>query len=379
MSINRNNYETYFIDYLDGVLSPDQVSELLLFLDEHPDLKEELSDLDTAPLMEGENIQYPDKQHLKKNPILSVGPIHELNYQEYLIGSVEGDLSARENRLLERFVLRNPQVAGEWEQFKRTRLVPDPAVIFPGKSRLKRHTLWSTYQKPLYYISGAAAGLLVLLLVIQPFRKEEPAVVQQIPGTPIPMTDTVRLPAKHPEVTYTASVFSERSPDLQAPVVPSEDTHDNENQVDVPISPIVPLHQGVRYQLVTTSVKPVRQLVSNERNLYSQTLPYLTASDKYTLSPSMGTRSKSYDTFGELALGKVKELFSGKSPGKKRLPDINLWTLADIGVAGINQMTDSELHIQRIRNEEGRVISYALVNEKREITRTRTKDIPLSQ
>ena len=46
MKINRNNYEMYFIDYLDGVLSPDLVSELLLFLDENPDLKEELSDLD---------------------------------------------------------------------------------------------------------------------------------------------------------------------------------------------------------------------------------------------------------------------------------------------------------------------------------------------
>jgi len=379
MSINRNNYETYFIDYLDGVLSSDQVSELLLFLDENPDLKEELSDLETVPLIAGETIPYPDKQHLKRKPILSVGPINELNYQEYLIGSEEGDLSATERRLLERFVLRNPHVVMEWEQFKLTRLVPDPAVIFPWKSKLKQHTLWSSYKKPLYYISGAAAGLLVLLLVIQPFRKEDPAVVEQILNTPGPMTDTLRLPAKQPEVTYAASVNIEPPSDLQVPVVPPDETSDAENKVDVPISPIPPIHEGVRYQLVSTSFKPARQLISDERNLYSQALPYLTASDKYTLSPSPGTHSKPYETFGELALGKVKDIFSGKSPSKKGLPDINLWTLADIGVAGINQLTDSELHIQRIRNEEGRVISYALVNEKREIARSRTKDIPLSQ
>ncbi len=379
MSINRNNYETYFIDYLDGKLSPDLVSELLLFLDENPDLKEELSDLDTVPLIAGGNIQYPDKQRLKRDPILSVGPINELNYQEYLIGSVEGDLSVTESRLLERFVLRNTQVAGEWEQFKRTVLVADPAVVFPEKSRLKKHTLWSSYKKPLYYLSGAAAALLVVLLVMQPFHKNEPVLVEQIPDTPGPMTDTAQHSVRQPEVTYAASVSSEPPSVPQVPIKPTDETRETENRADIPISSIPTIHKGVRYQLVSTSVKPARQLISDERNLYSQALPYLTASDKYTLSPSQGTRSKPYGTFSELAMGKVKEIFSGKSPSKKRLPDINLWTLADIGVAGINQLTDSELHIQRIRNEEGRVISYALINEKRELARTRTKDFPQSQ
>lgn len=374
MNINRNNYESYFIDYLDGVLSPDQISELLLFFSENPDLYEEFIDLDTVPLIASENVQYPDKQHLKKKSILSVGPINELNYQEYLIGSVEGDLTMTESRLLERFVLRNPQVAEEWEQFKLTMLMPDPKIIYPWKSRLKRHTLWSSYKKPLYYISGAAAGLLVLLMVIQPFRKNEPAVVEQQFNTPEQMTDTLQLPVKQPEMIYTASVFSEPPADLQAHVPQSEEAIGTENPVDVPISPITPIHAGVRYQLVNASFNPSRQLVSDERNLYSQILPYLTASDKYTLSPPLDSRKKPYDTFGELALGKIKEIFSGKSGSKKGLPDINLWTLADIGVAGINQLTDSELHIQRIKNEEGRVISYALVNEKKEIARTRTKN-----
>ena len=144
--------------------------------------------------------------------------------------------------------------------------------------------------------------------------------------------------------------------------------------MNTPISPITPVHKGIHYQLINTSFQPARQLKSNERNLYSQVLPYLTASDQYTLSPSLKGKNKSYDSFGELALNKVKEIFSGKSGDDKRIPDINLWTLADIGVAGINQLTDSELHIQRIKNEEGRIISYALVNEKQEIARTRTKN-----
>jgi hypothetical protein len=41
MSINRNNYETYLIDYLDGTLHPNEVAEVLLFLEQHADIKQE--------------------------------------------------------------------------------------------------------------------------------------------------------------------------------------------------------------------------------------------------------------------------------------------------------------------------------------------------
>jgi hypothetical protein len=379
MNINRNNYETFFIDYLDGVLSADQVSELLQFLDENPDLKEELSDIESIPVVTEEIFEYPDKQILKKRPVLSVGPINELNYQEYLIGSVEGDLSVAESRLLERFVLRNPEIARDWEQYKLTRLVPDPKVVYPGKSHLKKYPFSASYKKPLYYVSGAAACLLALLLVIKPFQKKVPEVAEQRINTHQQMPDSMQLPVKQPEVYHKASVFSEPAANRQTPVTLSEEAIGTEHPADVPISPITPLHAGVRYQLVSTSNLPARELVSDERNLYSQVLPYLTSSDNYTLSPSSIGRERSYDSFGEMALNKVKDIFSGKSGTKKRLPDINLWTLADIGVAGINQLTDSELHIQRIKNEEGRVISYALVNDKKEIARTRTKNNSLGQ
>ena len=44
MLININNYEIYFMDYLDGNLNPDQESELMAFLSLHPDKKQELEE-----------------------------------------------------------------------------------------------------------------------------------------------------------------------------------------------------------------------------------------------------------------------------------------------------------------------------------------------
>ena len=45
MRIDRSNYEIWFIDWLDGNLNSNQVEKLKLFLNENPDLEEELAGL----------------------------------------------------------------------------------------------------------------------------------------------------------------------------------------------------------------------------------------------------------------------------------------------------------------------------------------------
>ena len=43
MKINRNNYEVFFMDYLDGNLDESVVNDFIEFLQKNPDLKEELA------------------------------------------------------------------------------------------------------------------------------------------------------------------------------------------------------------------------------------------------------------------------------------------------------------------------------------------------
>ena len=50
MDINRQNFETYFIDYLDGRLDPGQVAELLSFLEKNPDLERELKEFENIQI-----------------------------------------------------------------------------------------------------------------------------------------------------------------------------------------------------------------------------------------------------------------------------------------------------------------------------------------
>ena len=51
MQIDRSNYEIWFTDWLDGNLNSLQVEQLKLFLDQNPDLREELNDQTTMNLV----------------------------------------------------------------------------------------------------------------------------------------------------------------------------------------------------------------------------------------------------------------------------------------------------------------------------------------
>ena len=48
MNIGRDNYESYFMDYLDGKLDTVQVEVLMSFLEFNPDLKQELEGLENV-------------------------------------------------------------------------------------------------------------------------------------------------------------------------------------------------------------------------------------------------------------------------------------------------------------------------------------------
>ena len=65
IDINRNNYEEYFLDFLEGNLSPSENDLLMSFLNSNPDLKEELELLNELPEIRIEET-FLEKSTLKK-------------------------------------------------------------------------------------------------------------------------------------------------------------------------------------------------------------------------------------------------------------------------------------------------------------------------
>ena len=134
MKINRNNYELFFIDYLDGKLSHSDELELMAFLAVNPDLEEELN-LVKGIKIEPEEITYFDKKNLKKDDLYE---IPSERFDELCIGKIEGTLSQEEELFLAQYLELNPEKVKELQLFEMTILKADTSVQFENKDFLKR-------------------------------------------------------------------------------------------------------------------------------------------------------------------------------------------------------------------------------------------------
>ena len=66
MDINRENYESWFLDYVEGSLSAGQISQVHQFIEQNPDLERELLSWQETVIQPDLTMVYHDKEDLKK-------------------------------------------------------------------------------------------------------------------------------------------------------------------------------------------------------------------------------------------------------------------------------------------------------------------------
>ena len=162
MNINRNNYETFIIDYFDGNLKPDKVSELMGFLEKNPDIKEEFSGYEIVEFAPDDEIKFGEKIKLKKEIVYDVNKINETNYEDYFIAKLENDLTENETADLENFLITNPHLNSQYQLFLKTKLQANKNIIFENKSSLKKYVFTVSTRKILYYSVSIAASILIV-------------------------------------------------------------------------------------------------------------------------------------------------------------------------------------------------------------------------
>jgi len=163
--INRNNYEIWMIDYLDGNLDNDMEYTLFCFLEKNPDLRTEL-DLVENVVLTPEKISFNKKHLLLK----STNPHIEMPESDYLlIKQMEEGLSLIEKNRLQELEKIYPAMKNDFSNYKLTKLQPKH-ILFPQKSSLLRKNIkpyiWSA-------ISSVAAAVILLLFVLKPFENSE--------------------------------------------------------------------------------------------------------------------------------------------------------------------------------------------------------------
>lgn len=166
-TITHENYEAFYLDYLEGNLSEDVRLLFLDFLANNPDLQ--LTD-DSIPVIETTEITI-DKDF--KTTLYQINTayasINHSNYSVFLLAAIENELTPEKTAELNAFLAQNHFAQKEFEQLKMTKLSPDFSQKFPAKQTLKK-----AVSKPLWpiYSALAAACLLAFFIVTQLLSSE---------------------------------------------------------------------------------------------------------------------------------------------------------------------------------------------------------------
>jgi len=352
--INRTNYEVFVISYLDGTLNPVETAELLLFLEQNPDLKEEVSGIGSLIMNPDHEIQYEYKELLKQPADVNAVNLSVSNYQHYFIAASEGDLSPRGLNAVKSFIGKHPELGKEYELFEAARLVADRAISFPNPGQLKKPVL--TGIRKLIYMGAAAASILILVtlyLRVEPQRtdsiaekiggkevseKQLPDEKNKPPVNPVKKTSTAKTPEKENAAAKTVKTSVGKKED-QSPAPPARNPEEINRIPSHQILNITPepfdgnsrnFYSGL-FEDITKSQEPMLARLEQE----STELP-----ENSSLSSKTGRRVNTLLRNGAQIASQVNQSFSG-------------WMLADIGIEGINALTDNDLKLERIANPDG--------------------------
>ena len=130
--ITRDNYESFFIDYIEGNLPDNMIDKFLDFLNQNPDLKEELHLFEEVSLPE-EQVLFQEKQLLHKSAADEMSRLENI-----AIAYLEGDWDTDENNTIESYLFTNPEFKREYDLFAKTQLKPDFGIKYQDKRKLYR-------------------------------------------------------------------------------------------------------------------------------------------------------------------------------------------------------------------------------------------------
>lgn len=341
MTINRNNFEAYLLDYLEGNLDPLLTADLMVFLAENPEFENYIPDYDTR-------ISLSDTQsyHHKGKLIRDFTDLPEVtagNFDEFCIAACEGLLVESDLTRLSDYIGLHPEKQRDLDLYRKITLQPDLTVRYPGKNELKKKQ-GSTNLRYLYYALGIAASVaLLFLLVIR--RPAGTVYTETAPVNSGKMKNAVQLPDVLPLPDETIQFESETSAGelLQMPEISKNpETAPVEETRESPALPALAKLEPVLDLKVFTSVQPP---------------PVMDHLAKTAVAYKNPVQNRIYtgNTFADTRIG---SLFNR----------IDFWKTAETAISGFNYLTESNISVDRITDDSGNLTSLLIQSDSYTIT-----------
>ena len=263
--ITRENYEIYFMDYMDGNLSARERAEVEAFLLVHPDLRELLDGMNEVWLEVPVEV-FDKKEEIKRK-------VREREIEYYAIATAEGVITGEEQTWVDGNVDKDV-FEREVEMYAKVKVKPDPICRFEGKVGVYRKSGAVLFVKR--YAAIAAVVALGGVVAIYSTRKEEFS-MEDLPMTVV-KTETILLP--EPEAIVEPKIervqFMKREVEAGETVVVVErvippDAIELKKQLKVPVEIMAPQpneiltspYEGLQFRISGKEQRePVFQLIT---------------------------------------------------------------------------------------------------------------------
>jgi hypothetical protein len=354
MEINRENYEAYLLDQLEGKLSIELQLQLRDFLAMNPDCTTEFEDefLWTLPQ---DDIQFPDKRSLKKEiPDGDARPANH-NFDLFCIARMEGDLSDNQVREHDLMMQENPDLQISWHSWQKTRLNVDP-VPYPGKDRLKRKVPGSRSILWVTLISSAAAIALVAVILT---HRQPPAYrygTNKEIRLPLIQENGTFIPVPPPLENLQGRLSLLNGKTLPSPASSPRQVQESLEEVQEPDM------AGMADKQAALQADPIRMVLAANsiaapvaRGEYDRIKPF-----RIPDSPVHMNRI----TLSRLADMNLQEMVEEYAEKK----NFSIWTIAGAGIRGINRITGSDMELMAAKDNEGDVTGFQFKSKLLNIT-----------
>ena len=351
MKPDRSNYEIWFIDWLDGKLTRPEEELLIAFLNENPDLKDELKDLELVTLSSPES-DFRNKEVLFR----SAGDISDSQFDYLCISNLENDITPGQKAELDEMISIDEQRRKRFDQYQKIRLRP-AAEVFRRKSSAKKLTIAQRYTRMAFIgLSAAAAILLLVISVFSARRVKDPlenSIVQNV------TIDTIYLQPQSPALRI-GETISVASPKVTSVVATAEKisigditlqkTADSVNN-QVLVSAV---NEPERYEppamLAVVSPSEMALLNNEDSRLIKTYRP------KYVPDFIEDNRSN-VDRF-------VARFFHKQIMRDTIMPErpVERFELASAGITGINKLLGWEMALHKNTDDKGEVKSYVFTS-----------------
>ncbi len=338
MNINRKNYESYFLDYFENRLQPEQVAVLMAFLDENPDLKTEFEAFEPTAIKPDDSVSFDLKKKLTKPDYQGTQHIDAWNYEEKMVASIEGDLSPEGEKELHEFLEINPKAKLELALFRKTILIPGD-TSFENKHSLKKRGMFILYRKQIVRSMVAAAGVVLLFFGLYSVLNrpvvnsrqtiEQPSLVQSVE------IDQIKIDADLPLISQRTSQFEVSGT--------MADQHEPDLIVEKETSLAGMVLPETSVSIAATGIKEPSVISS------------INTFDGFYVAGHYKNKKEQRSFAARFISGFVNRIIGDPIPEKK--------SFLEITIEGYNMVADREVEVEKELDRNGKVVAYNVNGE----------------